>query len=82
MSSPPSSSNLSGVKQQQQAVWIQGDYSAVATPLVIVSENLCEAVDLHAGAVVLDVACGSGNTAIAAARRNCEVTGVDFVPHS
>ena len=29
---------------------------------------------------VLDVACGSGNTAIAAARCFAEVTGIDFVP--
>jgi ubiquinone/menaquinone biosynthesis C-methylase UbiE len=48
--------------------------------MVIVSENLCEAVDLHAGASVLDVACGSGNAAIAAARRSCDVTGIDIVP--
>jgi SAM-dependent methyltransferase len=29
---------------------------------------------------VLDVACGSGNAAIVATRRFCEVTGLDFVP--
>jgi len=47
---------------------------------VIVSELLCEAVDLRASQRVLDVATGSGNTALAAARRNCEVTGIDYVP--
>ena len=52
----------------------------VATPIVIVGERLCEAVDLSSGQRVLDVACGSGNTAIAAARRKCQVTGVDYVP--
>jgi ubiquinone/menaquinone biosynthesis C-methylase UbiE len=29
---------------------------------------------------VLDVATGTGNTAIAAARRLCAVTGMDYVP--
>ena len=29
---------------------------------------------------VLDVACGSGNTALAAARRFAEAVGVDYVP--
>jgi SAM-dependent methyltransferase len=29
---------------------------------------------------VLDVACGSGNAALAAARRFCQVVGVDYVP--
>jgi SAM-dependent methyltransferase len=41
---------------------------------------LCEAVDLRAGHRVLDVACGNGNAALAAARRFCHVTGVDYVP--
>jgi SAM-dependent methyltransferase len=43
-----------------------------------VSETLCEVMDLRAGQKVLDVATGSGNTALAAARRWCDVTGVDF----
>lgn len=68
------------IKQRQQRVWSEGDFSLVAIPLVVVSENLCEAVDLRAGQRVLDVACGSGNTAIAAARRNTTVTGIDYVP--
>jgi SAM-dependent methyltransferase len=37
-------------------------------------------VDVRAGEQLLDVATGSGNTAIAAARRGCEVTGIDYVP--
>jgi SAM-dependent methyltransferase len=37
-------------------------------------------VDLRPGEKVLDVAAGSGNTALAAARRFCEVTGIDYVP--
>ena len=52
----------------------------IGATLISISEELCEAVDLHAGQSVLDVATGSGNTAIAAARRFCEVTGIDYVP--
>lgn len=44
------------------------------------SELLCEAVDLKPGQKVLDVATGGGNTALAAARRSAEVTGLDYVP--
>ena len=45
-------------------------------------ELLCEAVDLRSGDKVLDVATGSGNAAISAARRFCEVTGMDLTPEN
>jgi ubiquinone/menaquinone biosynthesis C-methylase UbiE len=44
------------------------------------AEHLCEIADLQAGWRVLDVATGSGNAALAAARRGCEVVGLDYVP--
>jgi SAM-dependent methyltransferase len=72
--------DFEAIKQRQQQTWGSGDYDRVAVHITITSELLCEAVDLHAGQEVLDVACGSGNTAIAAARRFCRVTGVDYVP--
>ena len=51
----------------------------MGTTLQIVGENLCEALDLRAGARVLDVAAGNGNATLAAARRWCEVTSTDYV---
>lgn len=72
--------DFEAIKQRQQQTWASGDYDRVAVHIMITSELLCEAVDLHPGQKVLDVACGSGNTAIAAARRFCRVTGVDYVP--
>jgi SAM-dependent methyltransferase len=72
--------DLATVKEHQQGAWAARDFSMFATTIVIVSERLCETVDLRAGQRVLDVACGSGNTAIAAARRGCGVVGLDFVP--
>jgi SAM-dependent methyltransferase len=72
--------DLTAVKGRQQLAWSAGDYAVIGAPLVITSELLCEAVDLRAGQKVLDVATGSGNAAIAAARRWCDVTGIDYVP--
>src|SRR6476620_12079428 len=57
------------IKQRQQQTWGSGDFDKVAVLIMMTGELLCEAVDLHPGQDVLDVACGSGNAAISAARR-------------
>jgi len=77
---PAPSLDLAAVKAKQQATWSSGDYAVIGTTLQIVGENLCEAAGVAAGDRVLDVACGNGNAALAAARRYAVVTGVDYVP--
>jgi SAM-dependent methyltransferase len=72
--------DLTAIKQRQQQIWASGDFAMVATGTLIVGELLCESLDVRSGQQVLDVATGSGNTALAAARRWGEVTGIDFVP--
>lgn len=72
--------DLEAVKQRQRATWAAGDYAMIGTQIVIVSELLIEALDLRSSERLLDVATGSGNAALAAARRNCDVVGVDYVP--
>jgi SAM-dependent methyltransferase len=70
---------LSAVKQRQRRIWKCGDYGVIAARIMPMAERLVDAAGLRAGDAVLDVATGTGNAAIAAARRGCEVTGVDFV---
>jgi SAM-dependent methyltransferase len=72
--------DLTAVKRRQQQVWASADYAAVAARIVPMAEDLVQAAGLRAGERVLDVATGSGNAAIAAARCGCQVTGVDYVP--
>lgn len=65
----------------QQRTWSEGDFSMVASLVVNVAETLVEALRILPDERVLDVACGSGNGAIAAARRAWGNTvGCDFVP--
>lgn len=65
----------------QQAMWAKGDFAEVAPLVVPVSEKLADSLQLLPDERVLDVACGSGNCALAAARRTWgNVTGADFVP--
>ncbi len=72
--------DFTAIKQRQQATWASGDYHMIGTQILIVSELLIESLDLHSTERVLDVATGSGNAAMAAARRGCSVVGVDYVP--
>lgn len=72
--------NYAMIKQRQQQIWATGDFSRVAMPMTLVGELLNESVRFHPGATVLDVACGSGNTTLAAARRLGVVSGLDYVP--
>jgi SAM-dependent methyltransferase len=75
------SPDLAAVTQMQQQAWSEGDFSMVASLVLFVSEELVEALDIVADERVLDVACGSGNGALAAARRAWGNTvGADFVP--
>ena len=80
MTQPLPSPDLTALKTRQQATWASGDYAVVGTTLQIVGETLCEAMDLHSGKRVLDVAAGNGNATLAAARRWCDVTSTDYVP--
>lgn len=72
--------DLAAVKTKQQATWASGNYASVGNRILVVSELLCDAVDLRPGERVLDVASGTGNAALAAARRFADVTGIDYVP--
>ncbi len=72
--------DYAAITARQQATWATGDFHEVARQVVPVSDTLVHDVDPHAGQRVLDVACGSGNAALAAARRYCETSGIDYVP--
>ncbi|MGZ8695368.1 MAG: class I SAM-dependent methyltransferase [Gaiellaceae bacterium] len=72
--------DFEAVKQKQQKTWSSGDFSVIAGLIERVADDLVDAADLHAGWRVLDVATGSGNAAIAAARLGTRVTGLDYVP--
>ncbi len=77
---PSTGPDPQAILKRSQSTWASGDFSVIAARIVLVSEQLCEAADVQAGWKTLDVATGSGNCALAAARRGCVATGADFVP--
>lgn len=72
--------DFAAVTGRQQQTWGTGDFNVIALSVIGASEQLCDAIDPRPGQRVLDVACGSGNAALIAARRYCDVTGIDYVP--
>jgi ubiquinone/menaquinone biosynthesis C-methylase UbiE len=68
------------VAERMRRMWGSVDYHPIAVQDVLVSELLARAADVHSGHRVLDVAAGTGNSALAAARRGACVTATDIVP--
>ncbi|HEX4107684.1 MAG TPA: methyltransferase domain-containing protein [Solirubrobacteraceae bacterium] len=67
-------------KAAQRRAWSSGDYPRIATMIESASLLAVERVDAGSGERLLDVATGSGNAALAAARRGAQVTGLDLTP--
>jgi SAM-dependent methyltransferase len=61
-------------------MWELGDYSAVADLITSAARACVREARIRPGDDVLDVACGTGNAAIPAARAGGRVTGLDITP--
>ncbi len=69
------------LKAKHRGMWALGDYATVATHLVTpLGPILVEATGITRGDRVLDVAAGSGNASISAARAGAEVVASDLSP--
>ena len=72
--------DYAAMKEGARALWSRGDYSKIAHILLPVSERLVDACAISAGQEVLDVAAGTGNLAITAAREGASVVASDITP--
>jgi SAM-dependent methyltransferase len=66
------------LKQTMRDVWMAGDFGMIAKATTRGAEAYISRLNIAPGAHVLDVACGTGNTAIPLARGGARVTGVDI----
>jgi SAM-dependent methyltransferase len=69
------------LKARHRAMWASGDYpKMVETFLLPLGPRLVEACGIGSGDDVLDVAAGTGNAAVPAARRGAHVVASDLTP--
>lgn len=69
---------MAAVKARQKATWESGDFGQIARSIENFAEEFMARQPLRTGLRVLDVACGTGNLAVIAARHGCAVNGVDI----
>jgi ubiquinone/menaquinone biosynthesis C-methylase UbiE len=70
--------DLAQLKSGMKKVWMAGDFGQIATFSADEAESFVERIGVQPGMKVLDVACGTGNAAIPAAKAGADVTGVDI----
>lgn len=70
--------DLSQLKSRMKSTWMAGDFGQIAHFTAGEAANFVRRIGIAPHANVLDVACGTGNTAIPAAKIGASVVGVDI----
>ncbi|HTC93726.1 MAG TPA: class I SAM-dependent methyltransferase [Terriglobales bacterium] len=74
----PAAMDINALKERMRDTWMAGDFGVIAAYTAEAAKDFVTRLNIAPGTRVLDVACGTGNTAIPAARAGAEVTGVDI----
>src|SRR5215471_18851761 len=81
MSTTTTVPEIDDLKTRLKETWMAGDYDRFSRYMEQGARIFYEQLDIPAGCQLLDVACGSGQVALWAARDGVNVTGVDIAPH-
>lgn len=68
------------LKKKHRAIWAMGEYDRIADSLTVSTDQTLRVAKLRPGERVLDLATGTGITAIGARERGAKVTGADLTP--
>jgi len=77
-----SDTSIQALKESLRATWTAGDYDYFSRYMESSAVEFFDRLERPSGTSFLDVACGSGQLALVAARRGFEVTGVDIATNS
>jgi SAM-dependent methyltransferase len=72
---------MEALKGKLRGMWIAGDFGVIARSIEQGAREFVSRLELKPGVKVLDVACGTGNLAIPAAKSGAEVAGIDIAPN-
>src|SRR6202008_2468386 len=81
MSTTTAVPEIDGLKIRLKETWMAGDYDRFSRYMEQGARIFYEQLDIPAGCQLLDVACGSGQVALWAARDGVKVPGVDIAPN-
>lgn len=74
----PWPAEIAALKSQLRRIWNAGDYDRLSRYMQIEAEAFYRRLAVPPGSRLLDVACGSGQLALIAARNGVDATGIDI----
>src|SRR5262245_34007330 len=72
---------MEALKARLRSTWMAGDFGQIAKFSNHGAQEFVARLPISPGMKILDVACGTGNVSLAAARRGATVTGLDLAPN-
>lgn len=82
MTTTIAATDMSTLKTRLRDTWMDGNYDRFSRAMESSAVEFLDRLDVPVGATLLDVACGSGQLGIIAARRGARVTGIDIASNS
>lgn len=82
MATTPIPVDIDALKTRLKAIWMDGNYDYFSRFMESSAVEFLDRLDVRPGVALLDVACGSGQLALLAARGGARVTGVDIATNS